>query len=596
MSELNEIIIFLATAVITVPFFKKLGLGSILGYLTAGIIVGPSVTGLISEVEHTRHFAEWGVVFLLFIIGLELELPRLKKLRKPIFSMGSQQFLCSAILIFAVAIALGQSLLVAFVISLCLPLSSTAFAVQMLTEKNEFLTLHGRSAFAILLFQDMAVIPIIALLPLLASSGFDAESGHFLLGMGKAIAVITMLILAGHFLIKPFLGLVASAKSRELFSAASLLVVLGTAATVHAVGLSMALGAFLAGVMLADSEFKHELEANIEPFKGLLLGLFFIAVGMSVDLSLFYKAPLVLLGLTLGLIVIKSFVLYFIGRLNKLNHHSSLKLAVAISQGGEFAFVILGIAISQHIIAQSLVDMMILVVTLSMALTPLLSMLLSRYFKHKHKNQGTPEYDHIEDDTPKVIIAGFGRFGQIIARILLLKKIHFTALEANFEQVDFVRKFGNKVYFGDATRLDMLRAAGADKAEVIVLSIVNLEASLKTASVAKKHFPNLKIFARARNRQHAYKLMDIGVDYVIRETFLSSIELAKEVLLGLGLIDKEALRVTQAFREHDENLVAQQHLIHHDEKRLIASAKDAALELEGLFSEDSLTGIDKGQE
>ncbi|HEY3486617.1 MAG TPA: monovalent cation:proton antiporter-2 (CPA2) family protein [Gammaproteobacteria bacterium] len=592
MSMLNEAIVFLIAAVIAVPLAKRFGLGSILGYLVAGIIIGPWGLGLITHIHDALHFAELGVVLLLFIIGLELHPTRLWVLRKPLFGLGTLQMALTTLVIGGVAYNLGLSWQAAVVIGIALSLSSTAFALQLLGEKNQLLAPYGRSAFSILLFQDLLVIPALALLPLLSQQGETLTTTDYLRGIAKFTGIILTVITVGHFLIRPLLRQVAAAKIPELFSAASLLVVLGTAALMQSAGLSMALGAFLAGVLLADSEFRHELEANIEPFKGLLLGLFFISVGMSVDLNLILTQPVLICALTLALLLAKSIILFAIGRLIKYTSASALSLAIIISQGGEFAFVILSQANLLNIIDKTLGDMLVVVVALSMAMTPLLVALHERWLSHcAQQEKSAPPYDAIEDDDPKVIIAGFGRFGQIAARILSMKGIRFTALEANFEQVDFVRKFGNKVYFGDASRLELLRAARADKAQILVLAIVNLEASLRTAEVVKKHFPHLKIFARARNRQHVYKLMDIGVDYVIRETILSSIELAQQTLQGLGFERDEAGRIADAFREYDEGLIKKQHAIYKDEEQMIATAKQAALELKGLFEQDSGTKI-----
>jgi monovalent cation:proton antiporter-2 (CPA2) family protein len=597
MSVLNEAIIFLIAAVIAVLLSRRFGLGTILGYLMAGIIIGPWGMGLILHTEDALHFAELGVVLLLFIIGLELQPTRLWVLRKSLFGLGSLQMGLSAIAIGGIALGFNLNWQTAVVIGLCLSLSSTAFALQLLGEKNQLLTPHGRSAFAILLFQDLLVIPLLALMPLLSPQDNAGTQTGYLWGIGRFMGIILAVIVAGHYLVRPLLRQVAKAKIPELFSAASLLVVLGTAALMQSAGLSMALGAFLAGVLLADSEFRHELEANIEPFKGLLLGLFFMAVGMSVDLNLVLAKPLLISALTLALLLVKITVLYSIGKLNRYTTATALSLGIVISQGGEFAFVILAQADLFNIVDKALVDMLVVVVAVSMALTPLM-VALHEYWLRRQSMEETPErpYDQIEDDNPKVIIAGFGRFGQITARILGMLGIRFTALEANFEQVDFVRKFGNKVYFGDASRLDLLRAAHADKAEIFVLAIVNQEASLRTAEIVKKHFPHLKIFARARNRQHVYKLMDAGVDYVIRETILSSIELARNVLQGLGFTGEQSTKITDAFRAYDEDLVKKQHAIYQDEKQMIAAAKRATVELKGLFEQDKTTRIVNGAE
>ena len=586
LSLVHQTVVFLAAAVIAVPLFKKLGMGTVLGYLFAGVLIGPWFLGIISDVDHILHFAELGVVLLLFVIGLELRPSRLWELRRPLFGLGGAQVAVTGLVLGAAGMALGLPTMTALVVGLVLSLSSTAFALQILAEKKQLTTHHGRASFAILLFQDLAAIPLLALIPLLAGS----DQTWNLLSAVKAVAIVVAVIAGGRWLLRPFLRLAASATSHEVFIAAALLVVVGTALLVQRAGLSMALGAFLAGVLLADSEYRHELEADIEPFKGLLLGLFFIAVGMAMNLGLMAERPFTVLGLVVGLMILKSLLLYGLGRITGQSHSSAVNLALFISQGGEFAFVLFGAAVGARVLDQTLAELLIVVVSVSMALTPLLIMMNEKIFKVGRGADGSREFDQIEAREHRVIIAGFGRFGQMIARTLRMKKIPFTVLEASFEQVDFVRKFGNKIYFGDASRLDLLRAARADLAQVFVLAIDDMEASIKTAQMVKKYYPHLKIYARARNRLHAYRLMDVGVDRQIRETFLSSIELARDVLLALGHTEAEANEAVRRFRQHDETLLERQHKIHHDEAQLIASARQGAEELERLFEEDRPPG------
>ena len=585
LSLVNEAVVFLIATVIAVPLFKRLGMGAVLGYLTAGVLIGPWLFGFVSDVENILHFSEFGVVLLLFVIGLELRPSRLWELRRPVFGLGGAQVAATGLALAAAGIALGLPPITALVVGLVLSLSSTAFALQILAEKKQLTTHYGRASFAILLFQDLAAIPLLALIPLLGTSG--AGQVWSLLAAFEAVAIVVVVVAGGRWLLRPFLRLAASAAIHEVFIAAALLVVLGTALLVQLAGLSMALGAFLAGVLLADSEYRHELEADIEPFKGLLLGLFFIAVGMSMNLGLVAHRPLAILGLVVGLMTIKSLLLYGLGRVTKQNHGTAVNLALFISQGGEFAFVLFGTAVGVQILDKALADLLIVVVSVSMAVTPLLVTVNEKFLKIGLIADKPKEFDKIEAREHRVIIAGFGRFGQMIARTLRMKKIPFTALEASFEQVDFVRKFGNKIYFGDASRLDLLRAAHADQAEIFVLAIDDVEASIKTAEMVKKHYPHLKIYARARNRLHAYRLMDIGVDKLIRETFMSSVELARAVLIALGHTKKEADEAVRRFREHDEALLDRQHKIHHDEAKLIASAKQGAEELERLFEQDT---------
>jgi len=583
-SWMQEALIFLAAAVIAVPLSRRLGLGAVVGYLTAGMLIGPWLMGLISDVDRILHVAELGVVLLLFVIGLELQPSRLWALRRPVFGLGGAQLLATGLLLGGAALAFGLPPVAALVVGLSLSLSSTALALKILAEKQQLTSQHGRASFAILLFQDLAAIPLLAVLPLLGGS---ASHGWDWFGTARVVATLGAVIVAGHWLLRPYLRLAATAKSHEVFVAATLLVVVGTALFMQQAGMSMALGSFLAGVLLADSEYRHELEADIEPFKGLLLGLFFIAVGMSVDLRLVARQPLTIIALTLGLMAVKALVLYALARLNRHSHGSAVNLALFISQGGEFAFVLFGVAAGSNLLDKTVADTLVVVVSLSMVVTPLLVSLNEKWLRISHDAAGEQRsFDPIEPREHRVIIAGFGRFGQMIGRTLRMKNIPFTALEASFEQVDFVRKFGNKIYFGDASRLDLMRAARADLAEIFVLAIDDMDASVNTAAMVRKHYPHLKIYARARNRVHAYRLMDIGVDKLIRETLLSSLELARDIFVELGYSPAEAQETVRLFRQHDEKLLARQHKIHEDEAQLIAASKAGAEELERLFGED----------
>src|SRR5271169_6551251 len=500
MSLLAQIAIFLAAAVIAIPIFRRFKLGSVLGYLTAGIIIGPASLGLISSVDATQNIAQFGIVLLMFVIGLELQPSRLWVLRRSIFGLGSAQVLVTTIGVGAAAFFLfEQTWQAALVIGFALSMSSTALVLQLLAERGQLNSQFGRSAFSILLFQDVAVLPALALLPLLgAASAKTAGPGGWL--AIKFIAVIAAVVIGGRYVLRPMLRIVAATGVAEAFTAAGLLVVIGTALLVSQVGLSLSLGAFLAGVLLADSEFRHELEADIEPFKGLLLGLFFISVGMSANLSLVRDKPVEIIELTLGFMALKVGILWGIGRVSGLSPSASRGLAFSLPSGGEFAFVLFGLAASLGIMNAESAELLVLVVTASMILSPVLLALYDVTFKANETN--SRPYDTAVELYPKVIIAGFGRFGQIVGRILLAKQIAFTALEANQTQVDFLRRFGNQVFYGDASRLELLRAAHADNAEVFVLAIDDVEASVRTAELVRKHFPHLKIFARARNRQH----------------------------------------------------------------------------------------------
>lgn len=584
---LQQAVMFLLAAVVFVPLSKWLGMGAVLGYLAAGLVLGPWGARLITDVDDILHVAELGVVFLLFVIGLELQPARLWALRKSIFGYGTAQLLLSAAALAAVGIGLGASLVTAIIAGLALSLSSTAFALQLLAERGELPTRHGRMAFAILLFQDLAAIPIIALIPLLAvmpATDVDPASGISGIAIARAVGVVALVIVGGRLLLRPFFRRVVASNIPELTTAAALLAVLGVALVVDYAGLSMALGAFLAGMLLAESEYRHELQADIEPFRGLLLGLFFIAVGMSVDLGLVAARPGTVVLLVLLLLLIKGAVLWALARFSGQSG-CALKLALYLAQGGEFAFVVLGLAAGAYVIDRPTADLLIVVVTLSMALTPLL--LALRGTRRGRTDDAARAYDAIDAGDNRVIIAGFGRVGQVVARMLRMKKIPFTALESSFEQVAFVRRFGNKIYFGDASRLELLRAANADKAEVFVLAIDDVEASLKTAAMVKRHYPHLKIYARARNRHHAYRLMDLGVAYVERETFRSSVEMGQGVLQALGTSAADATEAGRRFRVHDEDLLRRQQAIHYDEERMITTSREAAQELERVFEQDA---------
>jgi monovalent cation:proton antiporter-2 (CPA2) family protein len=586
VSLLQEAIIYLVAAIIAVPISKRLGFGSVLGYLAAGIIIGPFGLRFIRDPEHILHFAEFGVVFLLFIIGLELQPSRLWVLRRMIFGLGSAQMVLSAIVIGLLAWTYGFTPTAAAVSGLILALSSTAFVLQLLAEKKQLTTAHGRAAFSILLFQDLAVIPLIALLPLIGS-GASGENQFDPLKVGITLASIAGLIIGGHFLLRPLLRIVAHSKLPELFTATALLVVLGAALFMQFAGLSMVLGAFIAGMLLADSEYRHELEADLAPFKGLLLGLFFIAVGMSVNIGLLLKEPMTILLFVVGLMVAKAIVLYpLAGVFGLCNTKGALSLAAVLSQGGEFAFVLFALVAREQIIDTTQIDRLILAVVVSMMLTPVVYLIIE-HVTDRAAEKDDAEYDGMEDEGNAVIIAGFGRVGQIVGRLLRVKGQSFTALEIDSSQVDVVRRYGSKVHFGDAGRLDLLRAAGADRAKLLVLAIDDIEASVRTAETVIRNFPHLNIIARARNRRHAHKLMDLGITHIFRETLFSSLAMSGRVLDMLGFDQEEVRRSIDTFRELDKRLLDEQHAMHHDEERLIQSAKDTARELESLLRNDS---------
>ena len=583
MGLLQESVIYLLAAIIMVTASRRLGFGSVLGYLAAGILIGPFGIALIRDPEHILHFAELGVVFLLFIVGLELQPSRLWVLRKMVFGLGSAQVVLSSTLIAIIAWALGLAATPAIVVGFILALSSTAFVLQLLAEKNELTTSHGRAAFSILLFQDLAVIPLIAILPTLGTS---SATGFDFVQVGVMAATIIGLIVGGRILLRPVLQIAAASKIPEIFTATALLVVIGAALLMQFAGMSMVLGAFIAGMLLADSEYRHQLEADIAPFKGLLLGLFFIAVGMSVNISLLLEAPGRILLIVAMLMLAKALVLVPLARLFGLcNSRSALSLAAAMSQGGEFAFVLFAIAARERLIAAELVDELILAVAASMLLTPFAYM-LNELAGRKMETHEEPVYDDHDDSQNEVIIAGFGRVGQIIGRLLAVFNTPFTALEIDSSQVDVVRRYGNVVHYGDASRLDILRAAGAEHAKIFVLAIDDVTASIRTAEAVKRHFPHLKIIARARNRRHAHGLMDLGIEPIFRETMLSSLTMSMRVLTNLGFDEDEVKQMSAKFRERDTRLLIEQHAIHHSEEQMIQTAKDTAAELESLLRGD----------
>ena len=586
MNILAQAAIFFGAAVIVVPLFRRLGLGAVLGYLAAGAVIGPFALGLVTDVDAIRHFGEFGVVLLLFIIGLELQPIRLWTMRYGVFGLGGAQVAATGIIIGLAAAALGLGVREAAVVGVSLALSSTAFVLQTLAERGELQDRHGRSAFAVLLFQDLFAIPVLAIVPLLAAGYAGATTGAVLLTLAKVGGVLAAVFIGGHFLLRTGLRLIAATRIAELFTAMALLIVAGTALLMDSVGISMALGAFMAGVLLANSEYRHELGANIEPFKGLFLGLFFISVGMSLNLGLIRAQFGTLVALVAAMMAVKGAIIFGLGRLWRLNNHSAKKLALALPQGGEFAFVIFAVAVTAGVMSREHEELLVLAVSLSMAATPLLSVVddwMMRGFVPVYE----PPYHVAPTEEHPVIIAGFGRFGQIIGRILAARRIAFTALDISAEQVDFVRKFGAAIFYGDASRLDLLRAAKADRAQIFVLAIDNVEASLRTADTVRRHFPHLKVYARARNRQHAYRLMDLGVTLLRRETFLSALDLAREVLQGLGMSAKEAERTTRTFRTHDEQRLFEHYTHYTDGEKMIALGRADMKELEEMFARDA---------
>lgn len=582
-------LVFLAATVISVPISKRLGLGSVLGYLIAGCIIGPWGLKLIANVSDILHFSEFGVVLLLFLIGLELEPKKLWHMRTPIFGMGGAQVLLNTIVFAAVGVFIGYSFSISLLAGMGFSLSSTAIALQVLKEKNQLSSTSGQSAFSILLFQDIAVIPMIALLPILGVSSDVVSTGsEKVLAAIKVFGTIAGIIVLGRLLLRHLLRFVASIHLREIFTAFALLLVVGMSALMQWLDISMALGAFLAGVLLADSEYRHALETDIEPFKGLLLGLFFISVGMSIDFGSILQNPIFVLGLAVGLLLIKALVHYFVGIFFKLPKLQLPFFSLVLAQGGEFAFVLFGAAQTFQIIDQELAGMLVAAVAVSMLATPFVVMfheyVLDPWLNPTHER----EADQMVSRNHPVIIAGFGRYGQIVGRLLFANKISATVLDHEPDQIESLRRFGFKVYFGDATRLDLLESAGARDAKILVVAIDKVEDCLKLVDIAQQHFPHLKIFARARNVQHCYDLIDRKVHVFERELFDSSLRMGVEVLKSMGFPAYTAVSAGHKFREHNLKMIEMLHPSRSDQDGLIAKAKQARIDLEKMFEEEAL--------
>ncbi|MEZ9046733.1 glutathione-regulated potassium-efflux system protein KefB [Vibrio cyclitrophicus] len=574
--------IFLAAAVVAVPIAQRAGLGSVLGYLLAGVAIGPWGLGLISDVEAILHFSEFGVVLLLFLIGLELNPKKLWQMRAPILGLGGAQVLITTLIITAIACLFGLTWQTSLVIGMGLALSSTAIALRVIEERELGGKEAGQSGFAVLLFQDIAVIPMLAVLPLLAGN-----TGGSWADMLWMLGGVIGLLVGGHFLLRPLFRYVVMSGVRELFTVAALLLVIGIAVIMQQIGLSMALGTFLAGVLLAESEYRHELEIAIDPFKGLLLGLFFISVGMAVNLGLLAESPFAILIAVCALVVLKGLVLYALARIFGTQTKARSRMAMILSQGGEFAFVIFTAASAQGILSGEHVSFLLVVVSLSMVTTPLMLKLQDRFFARQlNQISESAMSSDVVDRSPRVIIAGFGRFGQIIGRLMYANKIRITVLESDASQIHILRKFGYKVFYGDSTHLELLRAAGADRAEAIVLCTDSPDEIMKTVDLCKQHFPRLKILARARSRVEAYQLLNHGVSNYSRETFLGALDLGRQTLTELGMHPYKAKRAEAHFRKLDNGMLKELLPQHNEDAELAQRAKEARKELEEIFGHE----------
>lgn len=581
----QQALVFIGSSVLLVPLFQKLRFGSVLGYLMAGILVGPFGLKLIEDAQSVTHFAELGVILLLFIIGLEIQPAKLWSMRRLLFGLGGFQIAACTAAFTLISFFLGLPLIAAAVIGFSLSLSSTAFAMQTLAERNQANTEFGRASFSVLLMQDMIAIPALAIIPILDGKS-GATAGPDIQSVAKAFGVIAALILVSRYLIRPLFRLVASTRTREIFTAMILFIVLGVAGLMQEVGLSAALGTFIAGVLLADSEYRHEIEASLEPFKSLLMGLFFIAVGMGVSLDVIRQNPLLIFGVSIGYLALKSALIYGVGRVFKLKHESAKLTAITIAQGGEFAFVIFGIITRLEMIPSETVLFLTAVITVSMGLSPLLNLANDGWVRFVSRSEAPPQYDEITGEAPEVIIAGFGRFGQVFGRMLRIRGIPFVGIEHDPDQIELLRKFGTKVYYGDASKMELLESAGAAKAKFFILCIDDVEASLETARVVTKHFPNLEIFARARNRGHAFELMELGITRIKRETFDSSVNFVQDLLVAMGMKTQTASMLIHKFRKHDEIMLKEQFKVRSDDKMFVSVSKQATAQLAEVLRED----------
>ena len=558
-----QALVYLGAAVISVPIAKRLGLGSVLGYLLAGIIIGPFGIALIgSEGQSVMHFAEFGVVMMLFLIGLELEPSLLWKLRVPILGLGSAQVIGTTVLITIIGLFSGLSWQMSLAIGMTLALSSTAIAMQSLNEKNLTKTDGGQKTFSVLLFQDIAVIPMLAFMPLLAmavSSSANQPEHHTLidglpvwLQTVSVLGIIVLIIILGKYLVGPIFRFIAKSELREIFTAAALLLVIGIAVVMTQVGLSPALGTFLAGVVLAQSEYRHELETDIEPFKGLLLGLFFIAVGASIDFQLIADSPILITVLVITLIFVKFIVLFVVGKSFKMKLDNNFLFTFTLAQGGEFAFVLFSFAVQNNVLTDGIASPLVAVVALTMALSPLIMLINEKLIQPRFgtKEKSDREEDEIEEEN-QIIIAGFGRVGSVIGRFLQANGVQATYLDIDPDNVDFLRKLGLKVYYGDASRFDLLKAAGAADARILIVAVDHSEKGIEIVETAQKHFPHLKIIVRSNSWKDAFEYMDLGIDQVYRETFETSLKIGVETLNELGFRSYQVTRASKKFARRD---------------------------------------------
>ncbi|MBX9604833.1 MAG: monovalent cation:proton antiporter-2 (CPA2) family protein [Gammaproteobacteria bacterium] len=582
-AALQNVLIFLIAAVAVVPLAKRLRLGTVLGYLLAGLLIGPWGLKLILDAEVILHFAEFGVVLLLFLIGLELNPRRLWDMRRAILGAGASQLLVSALPLAGLALLAGLGAGSALVVGYVLALSSTPFALQIIAERHWGGTATGKTAFSILLFQDIAVIPLLAVVPLLGEQGGTLEGGAVALGIGRALLILAAILVIGPRVARPLFRLVALTGSRELFTALSLLIVIALALLVSIAGMSMAMGAFLGGVLLAESEYRHELEVDLEPFKGLLMGLFFMAVGMSIDVGGFGEAPLRIIGATLAVLTVKFVALVLLGRRLGLGSHQALQLGALLCQGGEFGFVVFAAAAGVGVLPQALVEQLTVVIVLSMVLTPLVLAGVETWVARRLARRPTREVELVEIPEQPVVIAGFGRFGQIVARLLNANNIGTTVVERDPDQIELLRRFGHEVHYGDATRLDLLRAAGVEHARMLIVAIDDPEATLRVVDLAREHFPTVPLLVRVRNRSQAYDMLDRGITNFERETFAAAVNVGVRALKTLGFDAERARHAGELFQVHDETTLVELHAVRGDQGKVISLVTTARSDLERLM-------------
>ena len=582
---LATIVALLAAAVVAVPLTRRGGFGSVLGYLLAGVAIGPTGLRLVTDVHQIAEIASLGVVMLLFLIGLEVRPRRLGVMRRTVLGLGAAQVVGTTAVLALIIHAVGLSWPGAIVLGAGLAMSSTAIVLPMLAERDLLQSRAGRDGFAVLLFQDMAFIPLVALVPLLAGQGMATDQLPWQ-SVGLGVLTIAAILVGGRFLLPPLFRAVSALRTPEVFTVTALLVVAGAAFLCEVVGLSASLGAFMAGVLLSESEYRHEVEADIAPFEGLLLGFFFISVGMSADLGLLAAKPGLLIGGTIVLVAVKALVCLGLASVMRRDGADQVRFSLSLSQASEFSFVLFAAAAAAGILSADNLAATTLIVAASMIATPILFAGSEKFLLPRLTKPAEPVFDPIENESHPVIICGFGRVGQIIGRVLRMHAIPFTALERDPGQVEVIRRFGGKVYFGDPTRPDLLRSAGAEQARLLIVALDDMEATLRVVDTARRHFPNLRILARARNRRAAHLLMDRSVDGLVRDTFHSSLRLAELGLRELGVDPAAAARAITLFGAHDEKMLAETHAIYRDEKQLVQSAQQATEELEALFEAD----------